>query len=202
MNNSAFGRRRKPSTHAEVKIAVTGLRGVGKSAITVRFLTKRFIGEYGHEQETKYHHQTKIDGDIVSMEILDINSQDIFTDTQLIEWADGIMLVYSVTDRESFEALWKAQSKISEARKSFPVPFTLVANKQDLLHAQVVDITEGRELANELGCSFKVLSAAENYKQIVDTFYDLYRDIKMLKHGAKPSIMGRMFGRGRKPMTL
>ena len=32
------------------KVVVVGDRGVGKSALTVRFLTKRFIGEY---QESK-----------------------------------------------------------------------------------------------------------------------------------------------------
>jgi len=33
----------------ECKIVVFGANGVGKSAITVRLLTQKFIGEYGHK---------------------------------------------------------------------------------------------------------------------------------------------------------
>ena len=61
--------RRKKSSLSEVKIAVAGAPGVGKSgrrainfvsitkyflsALTVRFLTKRYIGEYDHQSETR-----------------------------------------------------------------------------------------------------------------------------------------------------
>ena len=62
--------RRKKSSLSEVKIAVVGAPGVGKSgirrieiclqnvislfsALTVRFLTKRYIGEYDHQSETR-----------------------------------------------------------------------------------------------------------------------------------------------------
>lgn len=43
------GIRRKKSSLSEVKIAVIGCQGVGKSALSVRFLTKRYIGEYDHQ---------------------------------------------------------------------------------------------------------------------------------------------------------
>lgn len=43
------GIRRKRSCLSEVKIAVIGAQLVGKSALTVRFLTKRYIGEYIHQ---------------------------------------------------------------------------------------------------------------------------------------------------------
>ena len=41
--------RRKKSSLSEVKILVVGAPGVGKSALVVRFLTKRYIGEYDHQ---------------------------------------------------------------------------------------------------------------------------------------------------------
>ncbi|CAG9138160.1 unnamed protein product [Plutella xylostella] len=46
------GLRRKKSSLQEVKLAVVGAPSVGKSALTVRFLTKRYIGEYDHQQGT------------------------------------------------------------------------------------------------------------------------------------------------------
>ncbi|XP_037781008.1 ras-like protein family member 11B [Penaeus monodon] len=48
-SNAIRGIRRKKSSLSEVKIAVLGGPGVGKSALIVRFLTKRYIGEYDHQ---------------------------------------------------------------------------------------------------------------------------------------------------------
>ncbi|CAH2227663.1 jg23411, partial [Pararge aegeria aegeria] len=39
--------------------------------LTVRFLTKRYIGEYDHQQESKYKHETLLDGEPILFEILD-----------------------------------------------------------------------------------------------------------------------------------
>ncbi|XP_069975665.1 uncharacterized protein [Penaeus vannamei] len=50
-SNAIRGIRRKKSSLSEVKIAVLGGPGVGKSALIVRFLTKRYIGEYDHQAE-------------------------------------------------------------------------------------------------------------------------------------------------------
>jgi len=63
--------RRKKSSLSEVKIAVAGAPGVGKSALTVRFLTKRYIGEYDHQSDTRYKHEILVDGDPVIFEICD-----------------------------------------------------------------------------------------------------------------------------------
>ncbi|XP_071791898.1 ras-related and estrogen-regulated growth inhibitor-like [Asterias amurensis] len=203
--SSPFGRRKKSGSQTEVKIAVTGVNGVGKSAVTVRFLTRRFIGEYGHEPETKYHHQCKIDGDIVLMEILDTGSEGVLTD-DIIQWADGLLLVYSITDMGSVEAIRQARLVIEESRntKSVPVAFTVVANKADLLHLRKVDTMEGERLSKEIGCSFAELSASESYDKIADVFHELYREIRMYKFGSRSTLFGRMFGhtRDKKTMTL
>uniref|UniRef100_A0A670Y2K7 small monomeric GTPase n=1 Tax=Pseudonaja textilis TaxID=8673 RepID=A0A670Y2K7_PSETE len=60
---------------AEVKLAIFGRAGVGKSALVVRFLTKRFIWEYDPTLESTYRHQATIDDEVVSMEILDTAGQ-------------------------------------------------------------------------------------------------------------------------------
>ncbi|KAK7489001.1 hypothetical protein BaRGS_00019805 [Batillaria attramentaria] len=57
------------------KIALLGCPGVGKTALTVRFLTKRFIGEYCPTLESVYKYQTSIDDDDVRLEILDTAGQ-------------------------------------------------------------------------------------------------------------------------------
>ena len=85
-----------------------GAPGVGKSgeikepaktklyactvALVVRLLTKRYIGEYDHQADTRYKNEILVDGDPVIFEICDtcpkvgiLNSFALFTD-QLRAW--------------------------------------------------------------------------------------------------------------------
>ncbi|XP_037827657.1 ras-related and estrogen-regulated growth inhibitor-like, partial [Lucilia sericata] len=105
------GIRRKKSTLTELKIAVVGAPSVGKSALIVRFLTKRYIGEYDHQTENRYKHEALVDGEPVLFEILDTcpKADDEFPNaSELIQWADGLLLVYSITDRGSFNYIRRA----------------------------------------------------------------------------------------------
>ncbi|CAH2278604.1 Ras-related and estrogen-regulated growth inhibitor, partial [Pelobates cultripes] len=73
---------------AEVKVAIFGRAGVGKSALVVRFLTKRFIWEYDPTLESTYRHQATIDDETVSMELLDTAGQGVpVQDSSLIQWS-------------------------------------------------------------------------------------------------------------------
>ncbi|VEN60540.1 unnamed protein product, partial [Callosobruchus maculatus] len=40
-------------------------------ALSVRFLTRRYIGEYDHKSETRYKHEVLVDNEPVLYEILD-----------------------------------------------------------------------------------------------------------------------------------
>ncbi|XP_037290549.2 ras-related and estrogen-regulated growth inhibitor isoform X1 [Rhipicephalus microplus] len=106
-SNAIRGIRRKKSTLSEVKIAVLGASGVGKSALVVRFLTKRYIGEYDHQTENRYKSEMMVDGEPVLFEILDTcpRSEDELPRDEILQWADGFMLVYSIVDRASFRYL-------------------------------------------------------------------------------------------------
>ncbi|KAF5892403.1 ras-related and estrogen-regulated growth inhibitor-like protein, partial [Clarias magur] len=54
----------------EANILMLGAENVGKSALIVRFLTRRFIGEYG-SIESIYSHHDKIDGREICFNIWD-----------------------------------------------------------------------------------------------------------------------------------
>ncbi|KAL1268617.1 hypothetical protein QQF64_033980 [Cirrhinus molitorella] len=54
----------------EANVLLLGAENVGKSALTVRFLTRRFIGEYG-DIESIYSHTDKIDGRDICFNIWD-----------------------------------------------------------------------------------------------------------------------------------
>ncbi|XP_072046307.1 uncharacterized protein [Amphiura filiformis] len=64
-----------PNSMADARIVILGAQKVGKSAVTVRFLTKRYIGEYESNIDLLYR-QTVVQNDVpIYMEVLDSNSQ-------------------------------------------------------------------------------------------------------------------------------
>ncbi|XP_074540206.1 ras-like protein family member 11B [Halichoeres trimaculatus] len=170
----------------EVNLLLLGANNVGKSALTVRFLTRRFIGEYG-EMESVYSRVDQIHGQEVSFNVWDsLYTQDeekssSVSDKQL-QWADGMILVYSICDHRSFDVVRQQLQYIRRHRKSVPV--VIVANKRDLRHHRKVSDEEGRLLAQSQRCGFYEVSAAETYHGVLLVFHrlvDLVRESRALR---------------------
>lgn len=89
-----------------------------------------------------------------------------------IQWADAVVLVYSVTDRRSFDAINQLHQLAVRAGGA-GMPVILLANKADLLHLRRVDPQQGPLLAGTLGCSFYEVSASEDYSQVHSAFHRL-----------------------------
>ncbi|XP_078510523.1 ras-related and estrogen-regulated growth inhibitor-like protein isoform X2 [Lissotriton helveticus] len=89
----------------DIKLAVLGSEGAGKSALTVRFLTRRFIGEYASNSECVYTKRLSLDGRQMNIEIYDPCSQPSKGKLSFIDellWPDGVVVVYDISDRSSF----------------------------------------------------------------------------------------------------
>lgn len=90
-----------------------------------------------------------------------------------IQWADAVVLVYSVTDRRSFELIDQLHQLVVRTGGASVPPVILLANKADLLHLRRVDSQQGPLLAGTLGCSFYEVSASEDYNQVHGAFHRL-----------------------------
>lgn len=90
-----------------------------------------------------------------------------------VQWADAVVLVYSVTDRRSFDLIDQLHQLVTRAGGANVPPVILLANKADLLHLRHVDSQQGPLLAQTLGCSFYEVSASEDYSQVHGAFYRL-----------------------------
>ncbi|XP_057558765.1 ras-related and estrogen-regulated growth inhibitor isoform X1 [Hippopotamus amphibius kiboko] len=184
---------------AEVKLAIFGRAGVGKSALVVRFLTKRFIWEYDPTlenvsamyyacvndhytwlmAESTYRHQATIDDEVVTMEILDTAGQeDTIQREGHMRWGEGFVLVYDITDRGSFEEVLPLKNILDEIKKPKNVTLILVGNKADLDHSRQVSTEEGEKLATELACAFYECSACTGEGNITEIFYELCREVR------------------------
>ncbi|XP_011137574.1 ras-related and estrogen-regulated growth inhibitor [Harpegnathos saltator] len=195
-SNAIRGIRRKKSSLCEVKVAVIGAPGVGKSALTVRFLTRRYIGEYDHQSETRYKHEVLVDGEPILFEILDTcpKSEDELPSMETLQWADGLLLVYSITDRGSFNFVRKAKEALAVADPEAAMPLALVGNKADMVHLRQVSAEEGEILAKDFECWFSEITAAEQVAQVAESFHELCREVLAARRRNKQSLLDRMLG--------
>jgi GTPase KRas protein len=89
----------------------------------------------------------------------------------------GFLIVFSVTNRYSFEtvpALHEHILRVKEA-KSFPV--VIAANKIDLVDERDVTHSEARDLAKKLGCPCLEVSARTR-TNVEECFCSLVREIR------------------------
>ncbi|KAI8499606.1 hypothetical protein Bbelb_226570 [Branchiostoma belcheri] len=169
----------------DVKLVVMGRMGVGKSALVVRYLTRRFIWEYDPTLEFSYKHQTLVDDDVVSMEILDTAGQ-LYGDNRRqweghVRWGDGFLLVYSVTDKQSFHDVGRMKEFLDEAKKPRNVTAVILANKMDLNHERCITTDEGEKLAQELSCGYFEGSALLGDGVISEAIEELCREVRRRK---------------------
>ncbi|XP_075999825.1 ras-related and estrogen-regulated growth inhibitor [Genypterus blacodes] len=160
-----------------VKLLILGTQNTGKTALCVRFITKRFIGEYDHKKEVTYRCSRVMDQETVELEILDICCKEtpLASLESSIRWADGFLLLYSITQRLSFLEIPRLKKLIDQTKQSLVAPAVLVANKADMEIGREVTTEEGQTLAKELRCGFRELSVAEAVLVVEATVFQLIR---------------------------
>ncbi|XP_071943594.1 ras-related and estrogen-regulated growth inhibitor-like [Antedon mediterranea] len=174
----------------EMLFMIVGQDGVGKSAIVVRYLTHRFIGDYDPQLESVYSHMTKIDDQSILLKLWDTAGENQTEDNdrhEQIRKCDGFIFVFSLTDRDSFNCMKELRDRIIRIRQPNDkiVHSIVIGNKSDLSHFRSVDSSEGALFAKELGGQYYEMSASDGYLDIVDAFQDLYREIFRSEKRAK-----------------
>lgn len=169
---------RKPTP---IRLLMIGDSGVGKTAMLVRYTDDLFDSTYittiGIDFKIK---NVDLDGFRYKLQIWDTAGQERFrTITRnYFRGAMGIIIMYDVTRRESFNAVTRWISDIeAHSDDSSPVPsIVLVANKIDLVESFEVSCDEGRNLANKYNIPFFECSSRNNIN-IDQLFNFLIRDI-------------------------
>ncbi|MEE6499363.1 hypothetical protein FKM82_003423 [Ascaphus truei] len=159
-------------------------------ALTVRFITRRFIGDYDPTLEMIYRHTAAIDGEFIHFEILDTAGQeeDSLQIEEKIKWGDGFAVVYSVTDRCSFDEVMRLCFLINHIHSNTKrggteqPPVVIVANKKDLQFDRMVSTDDGDKLSKALKYPCYEVSTRDNYEETVMVFNALYYEL--LKQGS------------------
>ncbi|KAI1286613.1 putative small G-protein Ras2 [Xylaria venustula] len=158
-------------------VAVLGDSGVGKIALVTRLYCQEFIGSgYDPTIEESYRISPKINNQTVPLELLDTAGHESYRNLQdqWIKQADGIILVYSVTERNTFRTIrhlveevlavkvWRTKDKAPDTVRRERLPIMIVGNKSDMSDEREVNAIEGHTLARENGSMFIETSAKHN----------------------------------------
>jgi len=177
-----------------------GVGGVGKSAITNRFVIGRWVEKYDPTIEESYQTTVDIDGKALQIEILDTAGQDDYTPLRetFMHTGDGFLLVYSITDDQTLEELREIKDQITRVHRDRKVPIVVLGNKVDLEKKdRAVSKEEGKALANNFGAAFLEVSAKNNFK-VKEGFETLIRKILAKKpKGGQDEGSGSVFGAGK-----
>lgn len=105
----------------------------------MRYLTRRFIGEYRSNTDLLYRQTIPLEQGVIDVEIVDISAENENDfPTEQIQWADACMVVYSITSRSSFDYAIRSLGELKSMQNA-PSAY-LVGNKADLDHLREVSI--------------------------------------------------------------
>ena len=160
-------------------LVLLGEKGVGKSALALQFVDNKYVEEHVHDYgNSDYRKRIKLDNKKEDLTIFDLpNNEDYTKKDRYTSVGRGFLIVYSVTDKASFEAVSLIRDELIRFRDRDDLPIVIVGNKIDLVTERVVSVTEGQELAQHLGCMFFEASAKDNVN-IEETFFQLTRDVR------------------------
>lgn len=104
--------------------------------------------------------------------------------SRCVKWAEGFLLVYSITDYSSYQSVPSLYQHIRRVHPDARTPIIIVGNKADLLHARQVQAKEGLQLANELGSLFLEISTSDDSQGVCDVFQYLCKEVSKLQHAS------------------
>ncbi len=164
----------KDDTEKIFKIVVAGNSGVGKTNLVARYVDNEFDDAYkttiGLDFKFK---ETSIIGEVCRVQIWDTAGQEKLKAVAASYYrnANGIALIFDITNRESFEKLdfW-----INEASNNVPenTPFIIIGNKNDLVEERRVSLEEAKEFVSKRGYYYVETSAKTNKDDCVTKAFD------------------------------
>uniref|UniRef100_A0A6C0KUN4 Uncharacterized protein n=1 Tax=viral metagenome TaxID=1070528 RepID=A0A6C0KUN4_9ZZZZ len=148
-----------------LKLVLIGDTGVGKSCLLMRVADDTFVETFITTIGVDFRFRVLRIGDKrVKLQIWDTAGQERFRTITSAYYrsGDGVIIVYDVGKRETFDHVREWFQEISKYTKPETLVL-LIANKADRVD-RVVSVEEGRALAKELGISIIETSAktAEN----------------------------------------
>ena len=173
-----------------------GDSGVGKSCIILRYIENNFstnlMNSIGVDFKLK---NIELDNKKIKLQIWDTAGQERFRTitTSYYKGAHAILIVFDITDRESFEHVRNWMADIDKFAKE-GVLRILVGNKCDLENSRQVRKEEGNEIANKYGIKYIETSAKET-TNIEDLFISTAKNLLSKQVSSSGVVKGAQSGK-------
>eukprot|EP01133_Synstelium_polycarpum_P010862 gene10862-12655_t len=176
------------SFHYLFKLLLIGDSGVGKSCLLLRFAddtySESFISTIGVDFKIR---TIELNGKTIKLQIWDTAGQERFRTitSSYYRGAHGIIVVYDVTDRVTFDNVRQWLQEIDRfACES--VNKLLVGNKSDLVAKKVVDYNTAKAFADQLQIPFLETSAKQS-TNVEQAFMTMATEIKNRLTASQPT---------------
>eukprot|EP01084_Bolivina_argentea_P140519 247001_1 len=168
------------------KLLIVGDEAVGKSSILLRFTDNRFSNDYTPTIGVEFGAGTvNIQNKLIMLQIWDTAGKKIFRSITTSYYRDthGIMIVFDITNKESFDNIKYIWKDILNKHSKECVKI-LIGAKCDLSKERKVSIEAGKKLSRFIGCIEYVEVSAKidtNTKYCVRTLVETINDFANFK---------------------
>ena len=140
-------------------ISIIGDSSTGKTSLIIKFTQSQFDENLTPTIGIDYFFKdvTCKDGNTYKIKIMDTAGQEQYHSMTLnmLKICKGILLVYSITDKDSFNNLEsKWINEINDSVDVNNIPIVLIGNKKDLEDERVIEEQSAREFANKFNIKF------------------------------------------------
>jgi len=147
----------------QFRAVILGSGGVGKSALTLRFIKNQFLDIYDPTIEETFMKDVDVEGQQVRLEVLDTAGAEQFTAISelYLKGADGFILVYSLTSKQTLVELEPILCQILQVKgcKQTEIPIIVVGTKADLDGEREVSRRSTQQFSNQWNLPFTETSA-------------------------------------------
>ncbi|XP_005106429.2 ras-related protein Rab-1B [Aplysia californica] len=161
-----------------LKLVLVGNTGVGKTCLLLRYtdnmFSETFITTIGVDFKIK---TLDVEGGTAKLQLWDTAGQDRFKSivSSFYRGADGLIVVYDLTDLDSYEALPRWLSE-AERYGSPNCVRMMVGNKVDMTAKRVVERQTAQAFADRLGMEY-LETSAKNASNVQEAFTKLAHSI-------------------------
>ena len=175
----------------KIQIIMIGESGVGKTSLIKRYTNNIFNSNHLETIGIEfYNREERINNQIIQIKIWDTAGQEIFHSLtkNFYRKADGIIIVYDITNKESFEKVQDWVKSVYDNSDNYKeIQMIIVGNKIDLEEKREVSKKEGLKIGKYFEIDFFEASA-KNSEGVRNFMVKIIRDILSNKVNNRNSI--------------